>query len=266
MSTLIKPLTPLWRPAPTFQCGARCEPIRGIIGQDFEVLMPPNPGVASTYQLAIDESDVWYTLDASEFIPTDEGVFLNFRSEDGNVSFTAANLSGDTITRNARNQCITLSLVVYTVLGLEIIVQDTGEKFTLTWVDNTCGEYSRIAYQLDCNSPTYTYVLKGGIRRIAPVLSDEVNYTDPTGRNKRVFTRTENQARIYSMPFGWQEHDFLRAILDRDRFQINGIPVQLQEGAAWQPTQADTAYMVGGVDVVTDANISGLCCTEESSL
>ena len=264
--TLIKPLTPLWRPAPTFQCGARCEPIRGIIGDDFQVLMPPNPGVASTYQRAIIEDSTYYTLDATEFTPTDEGVFLNFRSETGDITFTAANFSGDTITRNVRNQCVTLNLVVYTVLGLEIFVQDTLEKFTLSWVDNSCNEYSTIAYQLECDGPTYTYVLKGGIRRIAPVLSDEVNYTDPTGRNKRVFTRTENQARIYSMAFGWQEHDFLRAILDKDRFTINSIPVQLQEGAAWQPTQAETAYMIGGVDVVTEANISGLCCTEESSL
>jgi hypothetical protein len=258
MSTLIKPLTPLWRPAPTFQCGARCEPIRVIATEDFIFDLPLATDPIIRYGLYA------YIGDLEGIISTDpvDGV-SEINMVEGGLGMSFGD-SGTVI--QIPTECFQIALATVTIVAgrpTNTVVQQLGN---MQFVNNTCGSYAYLTYQLDCNSPTYTYVLKGGIRRIAPVLSDEVNYTDTTGRNKRIFTRTESQARIYSMPFGWQEHDFLRAILDKDRFVINGLPVQLQEGAAWQPTQADTAYMVGSVDVVTDANISGLCCTEESSL
>ncbi len=254
--SLIKPYTPLYRGTAAFNCGAPCEPIRINADGSFYFWLPTATG-DSRYVLRfdLDGSTVDVIPDIVEVL--EDGEIVKVTLTDGLLGIFIEDTGSVT---QVTGKCIPMRLALRFGARPYSYV-DQGSAGTWNFVSFDCGQYIEVLYKIDCEQvQSYTYVLKGGLVRLPSLVSDELNAITPAGLPRRVFTRTLDLLRLGSYPFGQQEHDFIRTILNFNQFSVSGMLVGLNEGAIWNPQTVDTLLSSGTVELVYKGQVVKECC------
>lgn len=262
MSNVIKPYTPLYRAEILGDCACG-EPIWVVPVDLFGFSMPKPPSENTSYQLVTFINDVPYTLKLSIFNSIDSNhnyCILVYDFDDGCMVLERQAFSGSSpLTVNiCPGQCVELQLRTMTVLFPDIIFGDVLATYTFRVAD-VCDNIVKIEYYLPCEEFAYHYNMQGTIRRQPDVLADEVNYVQPNGNNKRVFSRYQNVFLLKSFPFGLAEHDFISRIFD-STVLIDSDVYDLNEAALWTLNNPNNPYTTGQIELVRDARIVSSCC------